>query len=141
MKPLNQVVVVDNKGKIVGSASGALGFSTTVLLKIEDRLIPVALTKNSYSRTGTLFFELANCGGTAWMVPTPNALDTNPKVGPPGNTNDIAKEDVVPVQITIASSFGQSCLGTGGTLEAVPAVPFIDLDTVFTPPFSVRTIP
>ena len=140
-KPLNQVVVVDSKGKVVGSALGALGFSTTVLLKIDDRLIPVALGKNSYSRTGTMLFELPNCQGTPWMVPTPEALVTNPKLGPPGNTIYIAKEDVVPVRITLASSFGQSCVTTIGTLEAVPAVPFVDLDTVFTPPFSIRTIP
>ena len=132
---------MDSKGKIVGSVAGALGFSTTVLLKIEDRLIPVALLKNSYLRASSLFFELPNCQGTAWIIPTPDTLVTNAMVRPPGNTIYIAEEDVVPVQITIASLFGTICQSSSGKVEAVPAVPVIDLDTVFTPPFSVRTIP
>ena len=156
VKPVGQVVVVDSKAKIVGHAMGGLGvnfltavgdqpFEPTVLLQVDEHLVAVHVARNRlFGRT--VYFESENCQGTPWLFASPSIESLLSLVGiaPPGNTLYLPPATVVSQQITVRSFLSSgtcNSLSFSFTTNAVPGEPLINLDTVYTPPFSVRAIP
>jgi len=144
VKPVGQVALVDSTGKIVGHVLGGLGWGTTVLLKIDERLVAVNVRKDGYQQ-GTLYFDLPNCLGIPWLpfVSPLSSFLTVASIGPPGNTVYVPQQGVPSAHVRI-----QSWLRSDGcspffneTIHVTPTESLINLDTVFTPPFSVRTAP
>ncbi|OFW31807.1 MAG: hypothetical protein A3J28_05060 [Acidobacteria bacterium RIFCSPLOWO2_12_FULL_60_22] len=159
VKPIGQVILVDSKGKIVGHAMGGLGPSIrgvgasstnfplwmTVLLKVEEQLIAVAIAKDRFFG-GDVYFDSPNCQGTPWL-PAFSETELFPllppvAIGPPGHTVYQRQRNVNPTQVDMPSHFNDTkCFSFSSRLLAIPAQALVDLDTVFTPPFSIRTAP
>ena len=60
-------------------------------------------------------------------------------LGPPGNTVYVAEPNAVPLTRTLLSAFDSSgCVVFTSQKSVIPAVPLIDLNTLFTGPFKVR---
>lgn len=153
VKPVGQVAVVDSKGKIVGHTVGGLGlnflatahpsFEPTVLLQVDQRLVAVNVAKDRFY-AGQILFEFENCQGTPWFPPLNRTESLLPYVvvGPPGNTIYLPQTNALPQLMTYSSvlTFG-SCSSFSFSSTGIPGVALINLDTVFTPPFSLRTAP
>jgi len=155
LKPVQQVTVVDSNGKIVGHSFGGVGlhflvgahpsFEPTVLLQVAQRVVAVNVTKDRFY-AGQVLFELENCQGARWFPPndrTSESLLPYVVVGPPGNTIYLPQINALPQRMTFGSvlSFGNECSSFPFSAPGIPGDALINLDTVFTPPFSVRTIP
>ncbi|OFW39914.1 MAG: hypothetical protein A3J28_05275 [Acidobacteria bacterium RIFCSPLOWO2_12_FULL_60_22] len=154
VKPVVQVTVVDSKGKIVGHTLGGVGlnfvrfvndpFEPTVLLKVNERLIALHVAKNYFFQS-QLLFESENCLGNFWVSASFDEDSLLPlvAVGPPGNTLYLSQPNAASRRIALKSLFiaGKCIPNFSSNIEAIPAEPLIDLDTVFTPPFSLRAGP
>ena len=149
VRPVNQVIIVDSTGKIVGSTSGNLVEPTLVprvLLKMNDRLFTIGVGKHRLFGSVNIFYESAGCLGTPHF-PTDSPVGSLLPMGalvPPGNTVYVPQQGAVSKQISFQSVFLREggCTPHTTSIEAVPGESLgIDMDTVFTPPFSIRTIP
>ena len=149
VKPIGQVTIVDSKGKIVGSAFGSIVEGTlvpTVLLKMNDHLFTIVVGKDRLFGRVNIFYESEGCLGTPYF-PADSPVGLLLPMGalvPPGNTVYVPQQGAVPKRVSFQSIF----IPVGGcrphitSFEAVPGESLlIDLDAVFTPPFSIRTIP
>ena len=149
VRPVGQVVVVDSKGKIVGNTDGGMigdYFSgrATILLKVDERLFAVRVVKNTLFGF-PLYFRFTNCQGQPWypVASADQPLWPTAAIFTPGMSVYLPRLDAVVEQITYQSvwQWDGGCRNLSNTTALIPAEPLIDLDTVFTPPFSVRTIP
>ena len=150
LKVVQQVTVVDSRGKIVGQADSiqSLGQFATVLLKTDDRLVNLTVKRDGYLVSFSLLFESSNCSGTPWILDngTRSSFALFGTVGPPGHTLYVRDENAVPRTVTIQTMFDHTGCGDIGPfgpvpISVLPALPLIDLDAWFTPPFSLRTAP
>lgn len=143
VRAVSQVFVVDSNGKILGNASGNLGILGPWLIEIDRKIFAISAEPNGYAR-GTLFYELPDCQGTAWFLasPVPPGWPVQSAVASPGNTLYTPSDTVASQTIAIQSAlFNDGCIPFGGTSMATPAEAVVDLDTVYTLPFSVRVVP
>jgi hypothetical protein len=143
--------VFDANKKFVGtvlSVPYGAGESATVAIRVRGYIVVFDVDKNGFiaDTLGPLLFQSSDCSGTPYVPSTFPAALVQPKavVGPPGKTVYIPDPNGDPTQrITIQSDStgsgdckpaqcGDPCTGF------VPALPLLDLDTVYTPPFSVR---
>lgn len=149
VRPVREVVVVDSKGKVVGATfvSGRAIPRPTVLLQLEQHLVAVEVARDRFY-PANLLFESPDCLGTPWLFgghPTyePPGLLSASVVAPPGQTLYVQTPGAQLELRTIQSSLQPDdvCAKNDFTTYMLPAQPLIDLDTVFTPPFSLRTTP
>ncbi len=149
---VQRLVVVDANGKLVGEVIDTLfGYNPLLAFRQEGKLFMVALTPDSapfFGITGTgigngaFYFESTDCSGAPLMYRTPDfVLPT--VVNPPGMTVYVPDTSVIPQDVNFNSVLGEvgggaTCGTFSGTLSLVPAVPVVDLGSLFTPPFSVR---
>jgi len=168
VKPVQQVTIEDSKGKTVGRALSGGGFQkavlenpntiapfinirTTVLLQVDENVVPVAVGKDAFYGGFGVWYESENCVGTPWVWvgqnPPPNLADPpsllpRVAVAPPGQTIYIVVPNAEAKVLTFKSAnLLGSCTSASADFEALPTQPLIDLLTVFTPPFRLRTTP
>jgi hypothetical protein len=158
--PLEQAVIVDADGDKVGSVLGLNGPMAVVLIQFQGRLFSLNVSKNGLSPTGNpVFFTTNNCTGTPYVIVQAPGLVTLSTIAPPGNSLYGNDPNGIPQIITALSLLlpsvpgGQpaSCQSTTPPpppgvpppsppqILAVPALRLVDLNTVFTAPFSIRT--
>jgi hypothetical protein len=156
-KVLGPVVGLDQ----LGGTNGDEITLATVALEVGDQAVLLGVTRDRYvnvplltavdGATGIrgeslniLFFAEAGCTGAAFIasgsggIPAPSAL-RRAAIGP-GNILYVESGPFVEVP-TVSSFFAGSvaqCLALPSPVKAVPADPEVDLDDLFTPPFSVR---
>ncbi len=158
--PLEQAVIVDADGDRLGSVLGLNGPMALTLIQFQGRLFSINVSKNGLLGTGSpVLFTTANCTGTAYVSVGTSGLVTLSTIAPPGNS--LYAEDpngipqvITPLSLLVPSGPGGqpgSCQSTTPPpppgvpppsppqILAVPAVRLIDLNTVFTAPFSIRT--
>lgn len=162
VKPVGRVVIVDSKGKTVGSILGGVGFNIkviggvppnlgirfVVLLEVDEQVVPVAVFRDRFSGGGGLFFESENCLGTPWLITNtspnepPNLLP-QVAIGPPGQTLYVETPGASPQSVTTKSLLVgfSTCSNQTFQLSLLPAQALVNLETVFTPPFSLRAAP
>lgn len=150
--------VFDANGKKVGEviAVPSPGGPVVTALKVGARRFPLWVYQagfagddgtTGFGAAGTrVYFETSDCSGTAFAVP--GSILPHIVVARPGRTVYFADSAEAPQPIIWLSflpetSQGQdpgACSSEGGPqmINAVPAIPLIDLDTQFTPPLSVR---
>jgi len=162
VKPVQQLRVVDARGKTVGTAIGAIGLNnmeiegasslsirTVVLLQMEETLVPVAVGKNGFYGGGILYYQSDNCDTAPWFPVTtsasePSTLLPRVAVGPPGQTVYVQKPDSTAQSITIRSIWQPPLPCHNQTFNNVSALPtesLADLSKEFTPPFSLKAVP
>lgn len=139
-------MVVDSGGTVVGNVIG-LTFDGSqrvlpeVVLQRNGRLVGLLVYPDRFEGSGaSLAYESLDCTGQAWLngpFATPILPGT---IEGPGQTLYVPDPSATPGLVT-AQSLLQ--LGTCFTfqfdyLSAVPAIPLVDLDTLYTPPFSLK---
>ena len=140
-----QLEIVDSAGQVVGHhASNMFEGTLSAMLEVDQKFYLVAVSRNGFFSFGRFFYTQPNCQGQAWLDAeegTCGGMCTSSEVGAPGQTLYAPDPAVPPQTMTFlslldsrgcSSAFGQSAL-------AARAVPVIDLNTVFTPPFSLRS--
>ena len=148
--PVRQLTVVDSHGKVLGHVMGGLGVGILlepwlpVFLKLDDRLVRVNVAKDRLA-AGALYFDLPLCQGIPQIYVSSNTAEplvTPTAIGLPGYTIYVPQPEAVSQLKTIESYHdGIGCNRYHAALHLRPAEPLLDLGTVFTPPFSLRTIP
>ena len=146
---LSLLRVIDSTGTTVGpvvnfrnidpQSDGLL--SALTFLTVNDDTFPVVVFRGHFMGAGDknrLFFDLPNCftgGGLPIMLPESPPLFGPSVVLPPGQTVYI---EGLPYAGPVLSVYqnGQ-CDPASGNVQAFLAEPVVDLDTLFTPPFSV----
>jgi hypothetical protein len=145
LKSVESLVVVDATGKKVGEVIET-GFENLAEVAFEvDGLVFTLFTRPDglfFSGTYILYFESTDCTGTPLISPDPGGLLQVAAVGPPGMTVYGPDSSATPQTITTRSSINRF---TGACIDdldiarnMVPALPLIDLDPLFTPPFKVK---
>lgn len=152
------LAVFDANGKKVGNVISlivseslfpSLGPGTMVMLpavafRVDTFVVALFVTQNRFTGNREILFESSDCSGPAFFQQVdPFFLGALPgaAVGSPGSTVYIPDPDgpVQSVAVQTALRPDSVCFNLGSlTTDAVPALPLIDLATMFTPPFSVR---
>lgn len=148
LKKVSSLSVFDANNKRVGVAN-LEGVNVQVTFKMSGQLFAVGVVQDRFKGNGgaVLNFQAADCSGTPLMAP--NGSDDAggawllplSVVAPPGSTVYIADPHAASQSMTVGSYFDerQGCQAFASTRPAlVPALPVIDLDTRFTPPFSLH---
>jgi hypothetical protein len=152
LKSLSSLEVVDaHEQKVAAvfglfqSSSGPSAFSRAVVVfEVDKQPFVVIVSVNAF--LGTVsgpFFQSSNCSGPPLIADVPQSIIAQSAISAPGHTVYVTEPDATPqrfdsFQGTFLAQDG-TCQPTGGggiTLLAARAV--VDLDTLFTPPFSVR---
>jgi hypothetical protein len=160
VKPVQQPVVVDARGGPIGGVVALNGPATTVLIDVGGRPFNLnVLPEQLVGTGGPLYFTMSNCAGTSYITFQPPGLSTPSVLAGPGNSLYAAVLNATPLPITALSTLPPS--SPGGPLSicfnypttappgappppplpqvfAIAALPLVDLNTVFTPPFSIR---
>lgn len=147
------IAVVDANGNQVGEVVGATTNTATVALKVGGRgvilVVRGATTQSSlegdllpFQGTGTLRFESTDCSGPPLMFVDPIRTVDPGIVAAPGMTLYMPEVPTILGSRILGSGRGQGgrCVALSPPILAdnmVPAVPIIDLLTVFTPPFRI----
>lgn len=148
--------VVDANGVLVGNVIGAATpvnplQSVVIAYKRDKRTVVVLQVFRDHfeGNVPALLFLSPNCTGTPFL-PTADQVQTLTSVvaiAPPGSTVYLAEPQATSQTITVGSELGRdgSCTtpaeAAGGStpqMTVVPAFPSVDLNTLFTPPFSLR---
>jgi len=143
-KPLRPVrlAVYDATGKMVGRVLQVGTPEISVPVQVNGTTVILAVRKDAIGGNRTLFFDTTDCTGTPYVFADSNSLlETTTTVAAPGWT--IYKQQPGALAQTILSKSRRevgACLGplTPTTTSVFPAVPVLDLSTMFTAPFSVR---
>lgn len=167
VRPVEQPIVVDAHGFPLGGVVGLNDPTATVLINVGGgvgggvfslNVLPSQLLGTG----GSLYFTTANCTGTPYITFQPPALATPSVLAAPGNSLYAAVPNATPLQITALSVLLPSIPGgppascqsttppppvgvppppppTPPQVFAIAAVSLVDLNTVFTPPFSIRS--
>lgn len=161
VRPVRELVIVDSRGKVLGATVGGASVHKipqlasndrarpTVLLQVGQQLVAVEVARDRFYPS-SVFFEAANCLGSPWIwlgvdpLYDPPGLLPASAVAPPGQTLYVQTPGSH-LEVRTRRSFLRPD-GTCGEAEpfldtAVAAQPLVDLDTVFTPPFSLKTMP
>lgn len=160
LKSLKQLKVFDATGKKVGdvlsmkeySAGYPNGSSPIVALKFGGHVFTVEVLRHQLSGnlSDLLYFQSQDCTGTPYLrgyLGAPALFGDQADVllaahvSAPGKTVYLPVPGSISQSRSVQSSWwrdGVCQLGGDAGLLSVPAFPLIDLNTVFTPPFSVR---
>lgn len=149
------LVVYDAKGKLVGNVFSVAAptdplQSVVTALKVGKRaFFALQVFRDHFAgNVRALFFESPDCSGSPFVITADqaNALTPVVAVSRPGSTVYLADPRGIPHTITVGSELAADGTCTIPTdpdgapvtqSQAIPAIPVIDLNTVFTPPFSV----
>ena len=139
-------MVVDSAGTVVGSITGFTVDGPRlvlpqVVLQRDGRLVGLLVHPDRFEGSGqSLAYASMDCTGPAWLSGPFATLILPGTIEGPGQTVYIPDPSATPGLVT-AQSILQ--MGTCFTFQfdvssAVPAIPLVDLNTLFIPPFSLK---
>lgn len=138
---VNGVTIVDANGTVLGPVYGD-PFFPQVILTFSGRIFFVTVRPSGFLGS-SLGFTSLNCQGPPFIYEP--SLIPGAALWLPGTTVYLADPTAPTQSLTILSSFNwefQQCGNITPNIQPVkPAVPIIDLNTVFTPPFSIQVDP
>jgi hypothetical protein len=149
LKSISTIEVYDATGKKVGEVfslfNNAAGVGAGVLMafEVEDQPVVLPVSTRGFTSGGSPFFNSGNCSGTPLLPFNETLLLPQAVLSAPGKTLYLQMPDAVPQRFI---PFTGTRLNPDGTctpvnfdnIELVTARPVVDLDMLFTPPFSVR---
>jgi hypothetical protein len=155
LKDRNSLTVVDAKGTKVGELFGVSGpFSSGGLMvfEVDQRLVVLGVDALGLSASGaTVVFQSATCTGLPFLMLIDNQLAILPRnffavrgIGGPGHILYLEHPEAEPFVLDPFSGWRLNpdgiCSPTSRSdaVTLIQAQPVVDLDTLFTPPFSVR---
>lgn len=142
------LTIFDANGVTIGESIG-LSFqgNPIVSMSIEGQVVVLGVREDGFFNVGRVgpYFDGLDCTGIPLITrrETENNLLTIVKVNAPGQTlyiEDSTAVDEIEVQSLLFQDFADprvsGCFNTGG-FTGVSVIPLLDLDTLFTPPFTV----
>jgi hypothetical protein len=140
------MMVVDSAGSVVGSVTGFTfdgpqRVLPNVVLQKDGLLVGLMVGPGGIEASGgSLAFDQAGCQGKAYLYAPFATLILPGTIEGPGQTLYVPDPSATPGLVTAQS---QLLTGTCYTYQfdlpsAVPAIPLVDLDTLYTPPFSLK---
>lgn len=154
VEAVDAVNVVDANGTKVAGVLGLAGpAGATIALEVDGQLVVLQVTREHFvgNADTDLLFESNNCTGTAYAAA--GSLSLGPSltavvVGSPGSTVYLGDPGSTPQAITSRSQLGSPISRPGpchqDTIlqpDAISVTPTINLDTLFTPPFTLAAAP
>jgi hypothetical protein len=161
VRPVEQPVVVDAHGDALGSVVALNGPATMVLIDVGGGVFSLNVLPTQLLGTGgSLYFTTSNCTGTPYISFQPPGLSTPSTLAAPGNSLYAAVPNATPLPITALSLLlpsipggpPASCQSTTPPpppgapppppppqVFAIAAMRLVDLNTIFTPPFRIRS--
>jgi len=157
VRPVEQPIVVAAHGDTLGSVVALNGPTAMVLIDVGGRLFSLNVVPDQLLGTGgSLYFTTNNCTGTFYISFQPPGLSTPSILAAPGNSLYAADPNATPLLITALSVLLPSIPGGPASCQpsppppppgappplqvfAVAALRLVDLNTAFTPPFSIRS--
>jgi hypothetical protein len=150
VKPVERPVVTDAHGAMLGSVVAINGPTAMVLIDLGGRPFSLNVLPTQLLGTGgPLYFTTTNCTGIPYITFQPPGLSTPSVLAAPSNSLYAAVPNAIPLLITALSvqlpampGGPPSCQSTPPPppqVFAVAAMRLVDLNTVFTPPFSIRS--
>jgi len=142
------MMVVDSAGTVVGPITGFTFDGPRlvlpqVVLQLDGRLVGLLVHPDRFEGSGpSLAYESTNCTGQAWLSGPFATLILPGTIDSPFKTVlYIPDPSATPGLVTVTAR--SLWLGTCFPFEfpvssAVPAIPLVDLNTLFTPPFSLK---
>lgn len=133
--------VYDSTGKKVGDTADTYG---NLYFRFGEYVAPLNVTSDgifSWDYPVRLYWASTDCSGTPFVdAQISNRLFPRSFVGPPGQTVYIPDPESMPQYITVMSFSDNDgpCDTVTQTPNAVRAIPSVDLNTLFTPPFRLR---
>lgn len=132
------LIVIDSTGNNLGPVIGVtFDGGTTVAFPFHGKPLPILVGRNSFPQVNPLNFATTDCTGQPFQVVNGPFLTTTVL----GTKNTLFVENGPVQSITVQSQLGpfsSGCSQTSFALSpAVPMKPVIDLNQLFTPPFSV----
>ena len=137
------LAIYDANDKKVGDVISTTATTAIVVLQLAEHLLALSVDKNGIygSSSGFPRFESINCSGPP-LVDIPFTHSIFPFVtvtGPPGRTIYLPDAEALPQQFRYRSQLNPAgCVPANDLLTGVPATALLDLDTLFTPPFTVQ---
>jgi hypothetical protein len=155
LKDRNSLTVVDAHGTKVGElfdVSGQFGGSGLIVFEVDRRLVVLGVDAQGFIGGGpAVVFQSATCSGPPFIFMLDDQLSILPRslfaaraIGGPGRTLYLEHPEAIPFVLDTFSGSRLTPEGTcppvvrGDTVTLIQAQPVVDLDTLFTPPFSVR---
>ena len=145
------VEVVDAHGSIVGKVVGISRGEESILLahvavSINQQVFVLSARRDRLhgpDAHATVHFESNDCSGTPYLNDSlfnPLSLIPYVAVTAPGSTLSVAQGTVQTIAAMSSISVGGACnsFSTPSVMQAVPGTVLVDLDTLFTPPFTLR---
>ena len=138
----NDLRIIDVNGTNVGKVISVAGVCPSVALLVGEQLVTLCVTQNGFLGNAFIFFEFPNCEGERFLPDTTGFLLPPVLVAPPGNTVYLPAAGSISQTIIL-----QSFLTPEGLCQLIPqplpvqAFPIEaveDLNTRFTPPFSIQ---
>jgi hypothetical protein len=136
--------VVDAHGTKVGKLLTVSPNGGILAFEVDRQPFLLDLFQQNLSGTSAVWYDSSDCSGPPLLATSLNPLFPSSGVSAPGHTLYLPEPDAEPVTINPFS--GSQVAGDGTCARSsvltpilfIPAQPIIDLDTLFTPPFSVR---
>ena len=153
LRVIEKMTVIDANRKTVGEIGGAFPISSCggspVPFQFGKYVFSVGVGKGGFVKCPesayTLYYELADCEGTAFLRVDLNDFVQGARVGDPGSTVYLPDLDDVRQDFHAQSSYSMgSCYEYPPEITipyVAPQVPLIDLDEIFAPPFELLTGP
>lgn len=153
VRVIENMTVIDANRKTVGEIGGAFPVTSCggspVPFQFGKYLFSVGVGKGGFVKCPesafTLYYELADCAGTAYLQVDTNDFVQGARVGDPGSTVYLPDLDDVRQDFHAQSSYSMgSCYEYPPEITipyVAPQIPLIDLDETFTPPFELLTGP
>lgn len=140
-KQVKSAKAFDVTGKVLG---GIVDFSPPIfILQVDGLSFPLTISKDALAGPADLRFDGAGCTGTAFLTPPDLfefggfqrniAVDANNVVHRVDRTQEPQEENILSQFFIPCFNFGQPT-----AQFVVPTVTVIDLDDLFTPPFSIE---
>ncbi|MBI3030257.1 MAG: hypothetical protein HYY64_12165 [Candidatus Rokubacteria bacterium] len=142
------MTVVDSVGTQIGGVvgltfDGSQRVLANVVLQQDGRMIALIVYPDHFEGTGpSLSYESTDCTGTPLFDGDFNTMILPGTIEGPGSTVYVPDTSTPPQALTAKSLLQLGmCFpvpGGFGLPSAIPAVPLVDLDTLYTPPFSLQ---
>ena len=142
------LVLYDANDKKVGAVVDVAGLTIPVVIfRANEHVFALEAIRNRLLGRQGLLFSSTDCSGAplfdfeaGGVQGFDVSLLPTTAIGPPGSTVYIPDPNAVAQSVLTQSFLDQvgECIADGFMRTVVPALPIVDLDTQFTPPFSVK---
>ena len=134
-------MVVDSRGNRVGRVLGVSNPDNAVIgFESDGRVFQINVWPGGFRFGGGVLFTSPNCQGQPYVpVSKPPLFMAFGIIATPGHTVWVGQLEVPPQTITVVSVLNDTCQASTFSTWALPAIPVVNLDELFLPPFKLAT--